>query len=150
MVFQKSSLSLLFPPPPLSSIPPCRLLDPIFQGDYPAVMRERAGDRLPRFSEEERDMLRGSVDFVGLNHYTTKYVAQASGEGGEQREAEGNHMTDQGADVSRKWLGYALWLHNVRGDTRTSVDFQREWLGCTGLCLFHCLPPSSQRLPEKT
>jgi len=54
--------------------------DPIYFGDYPAVMRERVGDRLPRFSDHERSLLKGSVDFFGLNHYTTMYAADATGQ----------------------------------------------------------------------
>jgi beta-glucosidase len=45
--------------------------DPVVFGDYPAVMRERLGARLPRFSPEDQARLKGSVDFLGLNHYTT-------------------------------------------------------------------------------
>lgn len=41
--------------------------DPIFFGDYPAEMRDRCGDRLPRFQEE----IRGTLDYFCLNHYTT-------------------------------------------------------------------------------
>ena len=51
--------------------------DPIYKGDYPAVMRERVGARLPAFTEEERNQLLGSSDFFGLNHYTTLYAANA-------------------------------------------------------------------------
>jgi beta-glucosidase len=51
--------------------------DPIYKGDYPNVMRERLGDRLPKFSEEEKIMIKGTSDFFGLNHYTTMYAAQA-------------------------------------------------------------------------
>lgn len=50
--------------------------DPVVLGDYPAVMRERLGSRLPAFSREERDLLKGSVDFLGLNHYTTQFVSR--------------------------------------------------------------------------
>lgn len=46
--------------------------DPIYFGDYPPSMRERVGDRLPRFSEQERALVLGSNDFFGLNHYTAK------------------------------------------------------------------------------
>jgi len=50
--------------------------DPIYLGDYPAVMRERVGDRLPHFTDEEKAMLKGSSDFFGLNHYTGMYAAE--------------------------------------------------------------------------
>lgn len=32
---------------------------PLYQGDYPTVMRERVGNRLPRFTREQRAMLKG-------------------------------------------------------------------------------------------
>lgn len=55
-----------------------RLLDPVFFGDYPASMRAKLGPRLPRFSAQEREQLQGSLDFVGLNHYTSKWVRHDS------------------------------------------------------------------------
>ncbi|WP_411032189.1 GH1 family beta-glucosidase [Spongiimicrobium sp. 3-5] len=51
--------------------------DPIYFGDYPKSMRDKLGDRLPKFSEEDKEMLLGSSDFFGLNHYTTLYAADA-------------------------------------------------------------------------
>ena len=44
--------------------------DPLFFGDYPAEMRKRLGPRLPEFSVQESALLKGSVDFVGLNYYS--------------------------------------------------------------------------------
>lgn len=38
-------------------------------------MRERLGDRLPTFSEKEKELLKNSTDFVGLNHYTSRLIA---------------------------------------------------------------------------
>lgn len=52
-------------------------LDPIFFGDYPDSMRNAVRDRLPQFSREEVKLLHGSLDFIGLNHYTTRYVTPA-------------------------------------------------------------------------
>lgn len=49
--------------------------DPVYTGDYPAVMRERLGDRLPRFTTRESELLQDSADFFGLNHYSTMYAA---------------------------------------------------------------------------
>ncbi|XP_049791492.1 myrosinase 1-like [Schistocerca nitens] len=60
---------------------------PIFSedGDYPAVVRQRVDanseaegrprSRLPTFTQEEIEYLRGSADFFGLNHYRTYYAA---------------------------------------------------------------------------
>ncbi|EFJ31690.1 hypothetical protein SELMODRAFT_169039 [Selaginella moellendorffii] len=50
-------------------------LDPIVYGDYPAVMRDYVGHRLPMFTEEQRSSLLLSIDFLGLNHYTTNFAS---------------------------------------------------------------------------
>ncbi len=52
--------------------------DPIWFGDYPEVMRQRIGHKLPQFTPEEKTMLTGSSDFFGLNHYTTMFAANAT------------------------------------------------------------------------
>lgn len=43
--------------------------DPIYFGDYPQCMRDAVGDRLPKFSAEDRALILGSSDFFGLNFY---------------------------------------------------------------------------------
>lgn len=50
--------------------------DPIFgnDGDYPPSMRAILGDALPKFTPEQRKLLRGSSDFFGLNHYGTAWA----------------------------------------------------------------------------
>jgi len=55
--------------------------DPIYLGAYPQSMVERLGSRLPVFSDEDLQLIRGSSDFFGLNHYSTLYAKNiASGE----------------------------------------------------------------------
>jgi len=54
--------------------------DPVFLGDYPMVMKQRLGNRLPEFSESEKLLIKGSSDFFGLNHYTTMYAAEDRGD----------------------------------------------------------------------
>ena len=49
--------------------------DPVVFGDYPDVMKNRLGDRLPRFTDAERDLIKGSSDFLGLNHYSTSLAS---------------------------------------------------------------------------
>jgi len=46
-------------------------VEPLVFGDYPLVMKERLGDRLPTFTASEQVELRGSFDFLGLNYYSS-------------------------------------------------------------------------------
>lgn len=52
------------------------LADPLFFGDYPAVMRA-SQKHLPKFKDAEKKLLAGSVDFLALNYYTSHFVAAA-------------------------------------------------------------------------
>lgn len=54
--------------------------DPVYFGDYPESMRAYVGKRLPVFTAAERELLKGSSDFFGLNHYTTMLAAESAGE----------------------------------------------------------------------
>ncbi len=56
--------------------------DPVYFGDYPQIMKDRLGNRLPQFTNAEKELLKGSTDFFGLNHYTTMYAADSSGVNG--------------------------------------------------------------------
>lgn len=49
-------------------------LDPLFFGRYPNSMQQLVGNRLPEISPEMSKLLTGSLDFVGINHYTTLYA----------------------------------------------------------------------------
>jgi len=45
-------------------------LDPVFHGRYPAEMKEIFGDAWPDWPEEDFDLIRQTVDFIGINYYT--------------------------------------------------------------------------------
>ncbi|CAN1131487.1 Beta-glucosidase 17 [Linum perenne] len=47
---------------------------PVVHGDYPESMKALVGDRLPKFTEEEKQMMKGSVDFLGVNYYSAYYA----------------------------------------------------------------------------
>lgn len=55
-----------------------RFLHPLYFGDYPKSMRERLGDQLPEFTEEDQELLSSFMDFVGLNQYTSRLVSHAA------------------------------------------------------------------------
>lgn len=73
--------------------------DPIYKGDYPEVMKQRLGNRLPKFSSEEKKMIKGSSDFFGLNHYTTMLASNVSEFNGELN-VYGNGGISEDQDVN--------------------------------------------------
>ncbi|CDP04149.1 unnamed protein product [Coffea canephora] len=88
-------------------------LDPIFYGDYPETMRERLGEKLPEFSQKDKELLRNSLDFVGLNHYTTRFIVDA------ETNSEDNDVfyRVQGMERIAEWEGGEViaspWLYVV-------------------------------------
>ncbi|KVI02193.1 Glycoside hydrolase, catalytic domain-containing protein [Cynara cardunculus var. scolymus] len=48
--------------------------DPVIFGDYPEEMHEYLGSELPNFSLDEKRFMKNSIDFIGINHYSTKYA----------------------------------------------------------------------------
>ena len=76
--------------------------DPSYHGDYPAVLRERLGGLLPEFSPELSRLLKGSMDFLALNYYTSDVVRHASGAGPMEIELV------ERADLPRTTMGWPI------------------------------------------
>jgi beta-galactosidase len=96
--------------------------DPLVYGDYPVEMKERIGNRLPKFSESERKELLGSLDFMGLNHYSTLYASSRT-----NPLLFGGYWDDMGVAFSSD----AAWRKNYMGWS-TNPDGCREllvWIG---------------------
>ena len=51
-----------------------RFARPITFGDYPESIKVGARNRLPKFTEAQSKLLKGSIDFLGLNYYTSNYA----------------------------------------------------------------------------
>ncbi|KAI4295869.1 hypothetical protein L6164_035867 [Bauhinia variegata] len=49
-------------------------LDPIILGKYPEEMQEILGGDLPTFSSHDLVKLKSGLDFIGINHYTSRYA----------------------------------------------------------------------------
>ncbi|KAJ0733783.1 putative beta-glucosidase [Helianthus annuus] len=49
-------------------------LDPLLLGNYPLSMQTQVGDRLPEITPDVSEFIKGSLDFVGINHYTSLYA----------------------------------------------------------------------------
>jgi beta-glucosidase/6-phospho-beta-glucosidase/beta-galactosidase len=52
----------------------CRFLEPIISGRYPDSMVKIVQRRLPAFSADESRIVKGSIDYVGINQYTSYYM----------------------------------------------------------------------------
>ncbi|XP_027349087.1 beta-glucosidase 11-like [Abrus precatorius] len=54
-------------------------MNPFTFGDYPNIMKKNAGSRLPSFSQKESNLVKGSIDFIGINFYYSFYVKNSPG-----------------------------------------------------------------------
>ena len=52
----------------------CRFLHPLVFGDYPDIIKKNAGKKIPTLTPRESKLIKGSIDFIGLNHYFIFYV----------------------------------------------------------------------------
>ncbi|KAJ0019020.1 hypothetical protein Pint_11688 [Pistacia integerrima] len=100
-------------------------LHPIYYGEYPEVMRKRLGDRLPEFTQEEKELLKHAVDFVGLNQYTSRFIAHATSP------EEGDYYKSQEMERIVEWEGGEIigekaaseWLYVVPWGIRKVLNY---------------------------
>ncbi|CAJ2679017.1 unnamed protein product [Trifolium pratense] len=79
-------------------------MDPLTKGEYPKSMQSMVGNRLPKFSREESEQLKGSFDFLGLNYYASFYAAYAP----QLRGAKPAQQTDALVNVTNQHDGKPL------------------------------------------
>jgi len=83
----------------------CRFVDPLTNGDYPHSMQSLVGNRLPKFTEEQSKLVKGSFDFLGLNYYTTNYAADAP------KAENASYATDMRTNVTG--MNSNIWSHMI-------------------------------------
>ncbi|KAI3874981.1 hypothetical protein MKW98_019554 [Papaver atlanticum] len=92
-------------------------MDPLTFGRYPLSMQSLVGDRLPKFSKEESDMVKGSFDFLILNYYTGNYAEHVMNANNNinpsyTTDAQAKQTTDRkGVPIGLKILSGSPWLH---------------------------------------
>eukprot|EP00878_Enallax_costatus_P009751 GHUV01010184.1.p1 GENE.GHUV01010184.1~~GHUV01010184.1.p1 ORF type:complete len:541 (+),score=93.23 GHUV01010184.1:583-2205(+) len=84
--------------------------DPLFFGDYPDSLKKCTGTNLPSFTAEQSALLKGSLDFLGINFYTGKY-AKGSKDGAcvvdtKEYDVDGNPIGPLAESV---WLRVVPW-----------------------------------------
>ncbi|KAL2784664.1 glycoside hydrolase superfamily [Aspergillus keveii] len=91
--------------------------DPVYgKGDYPASMRAQLGERLPRFTKEEKRVVRGSSEVYGMNSYTAFYARHLDGvpvrsdyRGNVEFLNENCNGKPRGPETDTHWLRMAPW-----------------------------------------
>ncbi|KAL0416759.1 UNVERIFIED_CONTAM: Raucaffricine-O-beta-D-glucosidase [Sesamum latifolium] len=98
-------------------------LKPVIYGQFPASMLKYAGDNIQPFSHEEKQGLAGSVDWVGLNYYTSDFVAYKPNPKGVGYPADQHCIYSWVADKN----DYALTAKQACVDT-TRIQYFQEHL----------------------
>ncbi|KAL7198199.1 hypothetical protein ACSBR2_020673 [Camellia fascicularis] len=50
------------------------IINSLVFGDYPKIVKKNAGSRIPEFTKVVSKLVKGSFDFLGVNHYNTLYI----------------------------------------------------------------------------
>ncbi|KAI5318970.1 hypothetical protein L3X38_038678 [Prunus dulcis] len=71
-------------------------MDPLTNGDYPHSMRSNVRERIPKFTEEESELLKESFDFIGINYCTARYASNERG----IISARASYLTDSHVNIT--------------------------------------------------
>jgi len=78
------------------------IVEPLVFGDYPQAVKKNVGSRLPSFTKVQSEAIRGTLDFIGINHYYSFYVNDRPLEIG---------IRDFALDISAEYRGKTIrWL----------------------------------------
>ncbi|KAF7819953.1 beta-glucosidase 44-like [Senna tora] len=107
-------------------------IHPIVYGEYPRTMQNIVGKRLPKFTKEEVKMVKGSMDFVGINQYTTYYMydnhqPKPKFPGYQQDWNAGFAYAKNGVPVGPR--AYSYWLYNVPWGMYKALMYIKERYG---------------------
>ncbi|KAK3018239.1 hypothetical protein RJ639_004823 [Escallonia herrerae] len=81
-------------------------MDPLVFGDYSRLMKSLIGARLPRFTPEQSKLVKGSLDFLGLNYYTANYAAHVTNFGNDVVNV--SYTTDNRANLTTSINGVPI------------------------------------------
>ncbi|KAM3607593.1 uncharacterized protein V6R79_010433 [Siganus canaliculatus] len=119
---------------------------PIFvDGDYPATLKTQIENKktecatsvpavLPQFTSEESQRIRGTADFFGLNHYTTRLVNSSNGACNSGPEGVGDFQ----AQPDPTWPTTASpWISSVPWGLRRLLNYiSTEYLNTTAVPIY--------------
>ncbi|XP_023641373.1 beta-glucosidase 43 isoform X1 [Capsella rubella] len=108
-------------------------IHPIVYGEYPNTMQNIVKERLPKFTEEEVRMMKGSIDFVGINQYTTYFMSDPKittppkNLGYQQDWNVAFNYAKNGTPIGPR--AYSEWLYNVPWGMYKALMYIKEHYG---------------------
>ncbi|XP_059303406.1 beta-glucosidase 44-like [Lycium ferocissimum] len=107
-------------------------LHPLVYGEYPKTMQNIVGNRLPKFTKEEVKMVKGSVDLLGINQYTTYYMYDPHYNapqplGYQQDWNVGFAYARKGVPIGPR--AHSYWLYIVPWGLRKAINYVKEQYG---------------------
>ncbi|OXA60944.1 Lactase-phlorizin hydrolase [Folsomia candida] len=100
--------------------------NPLLRGEYPAIMRElvdakseaegRNSSRLPTFDSTWTEIITGTLDFLGLNHYSTHYVLPSDGLNG-WMDGDANIRSERDPAWNSSGIGWSVVPWGLRNIT---------------------------------
>ncbi|MCL7044904.1 hypothetical protein MKW94_009067 [Papaver nudicaule] len=110
-------------------------LHPIVYGEYPKSMQRIVAERLPKFTQSEVKMVKGSMDFLGVNQYTAYYMYDQLSDMVMQREKKAiNWNGHTGFAYERNGVpigprAYSNWLYEVPWGMYKALTYVKEHYG---------------------
>ncbi|XP_011823828.1 PREDICTED: lactase-like protein [Mandrillus leucophaeus] len=112
--------------------------NPIYAGDYPQVMKDYIGrksaeqglemSRLPVFSLQEKSYIKGTSDFLGLGHFTTRYIMERKNPSRQGPSYQNDRDLIELVDPNWPDLG-SKWLYSVPWGFRRLLNFAQTQYG---------------------
>eukprot|EP00826_Nyctotherus_ovalis_P065091 TRINITY_DN955_c0_g1_i12.p1 TRINITY_DN955_c0_g1~~TRINITY_DN955_c0_g1_i12.p1 ORF type:complete len:408 (+),score=128.74 TRINITY_DN955_c0_g1_i12:173-1396(+) len=82
--------------------------NPIMTGDYPEVMKSIVKTRLPAFSDEQKKKVKGSADFLALNHYFSWVTSDGYNRSVNTYNADVNATNGRKPEWKRSNIGFSI------------------------------------------
>ncbi|KAL1368657.1 hypothetical protein AAHE18_02G137900 [Arachis hypogaea] len=96
-------------------------LNPFTFGDYPETMKKNVGSRLPIFTKSESNLVKGSIDFLGINFYFSFYVK-------DNPRSLYIKERDYAADIAAEFIGQQKHRNSSLEDW-PRINYLQEYIG---------------------
>ncbi|KAG8646358.1 beta-glucosidase 12-like isoform X1 [Manihot esculenta] len=105
-------------------------MDPLTCGEYPQAMLNLVGNRLPKLTKDQSEMVKGSFDFIGLNYYSAFYAAALPAN---SNPINISYSTDSFTNLTSERNGIpigpsdgSIWIHSYPKGLGNIVKYTKE------------------------